>query len=40
MLDLVLRQARIAGHPGELMDIGILDGRIAAIEPHLPVTGA
>jgi cytosine deaminase len=37
MLDLVLRQARIAGRPGGLVDIGILDGRIAAIEPHLAV---
>ena len=37
-LDLVLRSARIAGiagQPGALLDIGIRDGRIAAIAPHI-----
>jgi cytosine/creatinine deaminase len=34
-LDLVLRRARVAGQPGALLDIGIHDRRIAAIEPHI-----
>ena len=37
-LDLVLRSARLAGaagQPGALLDIGIRDGRIAAIEPQI-----
>ena len=33
-LDLVLRQARIAGRDG-LLDIGICDGRIAAVAPRI-----
>jgi cytosine/creatinine deaminase len=35
-LDLVLRQCRIAGREDELVDIGIKDGRIAAIGADLP----
>ena len=35
-LDLVLRQCRIAGREEMPADIGIKDGRIAAIEPRLP----
>ena len=35
-LDLVLRQCRIAGSEDASVDIGIKDGRIAAIEPRLP----
>jgi cytosine/creatinine deaminase len=34
-LDLVLRRARVAGQSGALLDIGITDGRIAAMEPHV-----
>ena len=34
-LDLVLRDVRIAGHVGPTCDIGIADGRIAAIEPRI-----
>src|SRR5438132_12917810 len=34
--DLILRAARIAGREDRLLDIGIADGRIAAIEPELP----
>jgi cytosine deaminase len=34
-LDLMLRRARVAGQPGALLDIGIRDGRIAAMEPHI-----
>jgi cytosine/creatinine deaminase len=33
-LDLILRNARIAGH-GEALDIGIAGGRIAALAPNL-----
>lgn len=33
--DLLLRRARIAGWGSELMDIGIGNGRVAAIGPHL-----
>ena len=33
--DLILRAARIAGREDRLVDIGIRDGRIAAIEPAL-----
>ena len=33
--DLILRDARIAGREDDV-DIGIADGRIAAIEPTLP----
>src|ERR1700722_18795858 len=33
-LDLVLRQARIVGRDG-LLDIGISDGRIAAVAAHI-----
>jgi cytosine/creatinine deaminase len=38
-LDLVLRQARIAGKADAVCDIGILGGRIVAIEPRID-TGA
>ncbi len=38
--DLVLRRARVDSHPGTLLDIGILNGRIAAIAPTLPNAGA
>jgi cytosine/creatinine deaminase len=34
-LDLVLRQARIAGQTGAPCDIGVAGGRIAAIEPRI-----
>jgi len=34
-LDLILRDARIAGREGETLDIGIAEGRIAALAPHL-----
>ena len=34
-IDLVLREARIAGRENEIVDIGIADGRIAAIVPAL-----
>src|SRR2546427_9195834 len=35
-MDLVIRNARIADHPStEPVDIGVANGRIVAIEPHL-----
>ncbi|MET0222407.1 MAG: amidohydrolase family protein [Tardiphaga sp.] len=34
--DLILRNARIADRPGGLVDIGIKDGRFAAIDVNLP----
>ena len=34
-LDLILRDARVAGDEQRLVDIGIRDGRIAAIEHGL-----
>jgi cytosine/creatinine deaminase len=34
-LDLVIRRVRIAGRSGEPLDIGIREGRIAAIEPQI-----
>jgi cytosine/creatinine deaminase len=34
-LDLILRNARIAGREGETLDIGIAEGRIAALASHL-----
>ena len=37
MMDLILRQARLMD--GHLVDIGIVDGVITAIEPHLPQKG-
>ena len=37
--DLILRNARIAGADAPLDDIGIQDGRIAAIEPGLEADG-
>jgi cytosine deaminase len=37
--DWTLRNARIAGHEDRLVDIGIRDGRIAAIEGELPEEG-
>lgn len=37
--DLILRGARIDGMEASLADIGIRDGRIAAIEPALPAVG-
>jgi cytosine deaminase len=39
MLDLVLRGARIAGHSAPLMDVGIGEGRVAVIAPHLAADG-
>jgi cytosine deaminase len=39
MMDLVLRNARLADHPAVLVDIGLLDGVIAAIGPALPQGG-
>ncbi|MEF2074721.1 hypothetical protein [Consotaella aegiceratis] len=38
MFDLVLRQARIVGHPGPV-DIGVTGGVISAIAPSLPAGG-
>ena len=37
-MDLILRNARLPGMPGQarLVDIGIAEGRVAAIEPGLP----
>ncbi len=35
-LDFILREARLPGGEDRVVDIGILDGRIAAIEPRLP----
>ena len=35
MLDLVIRNARLPGAQGPLVDIGIAKGRIAAIEPGI-----
>jgi cytosine/creatinine deaminase len=37
--DLTLRQARLPDSPDRLADIGICDGRIAAIAPNLPAVG-
>src|SRR3569623_3712504 len=34
-LDLIIRNARLSDRPGEPMDIGIANGRIAAIEHKL-----
>src|SRR5262249_38196916 len=34
-LDLILRDARIAGREGEPLDIGVAEGRSAALAPHL-----
>ena len=39
-LDLVLRQARIVGYGDALLDIGVKDGRIAAIESHIATDAA
>jgi cytosine/creatinine deaminase len=39
VFDLVLARARIPGDPDRLVDIGIRDGRIAAIAPSLGDTG-
>ena len=36
--DLILREANIGGREGAPMDIGVVGGRIATVEPHL--TGA
>jgi cytosine/creatinine deaminase len=33
--DLLIQQAKLRGHPGQLFEIGISDGRIAAIGEHL-----
>ncbi len=35
-MELTIRNAALETHPGRLMDIGIHQGRIAAIEPSLP----
>ena len=37
--DLIFRNARIAGREGELVDIGVREGRFAAIQTGLPDTG-
>jgi cytosine/creatinine deaminase len=37
--DLILRAARLAGREDRLVDIGVSDGRVAAIEPTLPAGG-
>jgi cytosine deaminase len=37
--DLILRDARIAGRDGETLDIGIVGGRIAALEQNLAADG-
>ena len=37
-LDLVIRNARIAGRESETFDIGILNGRFTAIETSLPAS--
>jgi len=34
-LDLILRNARIAGREGETVDVGIASGRIAELAPHI-----
>ena len=39
-LDLILRQARIVGYGDALLDIGVKDGRIAAIELHIAIDAA
>lgn len=39
-MDLILRNARLAGTAGHLTDIGIAAGRIAAIEPELAAEAA
>jgi len=40
-MDLIVRNARIADHPSDrFVDIGIDNGRIAAIEPGLAAEGA
>jgi cytosine deaminase len=38
-MDLILRNARCIGAEHALTDIGIADGRIAAIEPGLAANG-
>lgn len=38
-MDLILRNARGTGEPGTIVDIGIDDGRIVAIEPGLAAEG-
>jgi len=38
-MDLTLHDVRLADNPGETVDIGIADGRIAAIRPDLPRDG-
>ncbi len=37
--DLVLANGRISGHAGAISDIGVLDGRIVAVAPHLVSEG-
>jgi cytosine deaminase len=39
-LDLIIRNARLAGHPDAPRDIGIAGGRIAAIEPDISADAA
>src|SRR5690349_7751694 len=34
-MDLVVRNIRLSGRPGETVDIGVANGRIVAIEPSL-----
>ena len=38
-MDLILKNARVVGHEQELADIGIENGKIAAIAPNLPAEG-
>lgn len=38
-MDLILKRARLAADPGRLVDIGIMDGRIAVVEPALAADG-
>ncbi len=38
-MDLTICDVRLADTPGETVDIGVTDGRIAAIAPNLPRTG-
>ena len=38
-MDLILRNARVTGAENQLTDIGIIGGKIAAIQPALPAIG-
>ncbi len=39
-MDLIIRNARLAGHPDAALDIGIAGGRIAAIAPNIAAEAA